>query len=59
MEENQVPAEKEAQTYSVPWSVGDTWLGVVLLILLSVGNEVKGEDVVGKAYPSELVGQFT
>lgn len=37
MEENQVPAEKEAQTYSVPWSVGDTWLGVVLLILLSVG----------------------
>jgi len=37
MEENQVPAEKEAQAYSVPWSVGDTWLGVVLLILLSVG----------------------
>lgn len=37
MEENQVPAEKEAQKYSVPWSVGDTWLGVVLLILLSVG----------------------
>jgi hypothetical protein len=37
MEENQVPAEKEAQTYSVPWSVGDTWLGVVLLVLLSVG----------------------
>ena len=37
MEENQVPVEKEAQTYSVPWSVGDTWLGVVLLILLSVG----------------------
>jgi len=37
MEENQVPAEKEAQTYSVPWSVGDTWLGVILLIVLSVG----------------------
>ena len=37
MEENQVQAEKEAQIYSVPWSVGDTWLGVVLLILLSVG----------------------
>ncbi len=37
MEENQVPVEKEAQTYSVPWSVGDTWLGVVLLVLLSVG----------------------
>ena len=45
MEENQVPVEKarvepsrnEAQTYSLPWSVGDTWLGVVLLVLLSVG----------------------
>ena len=37
MEEHQVPAEKEAQTYSVPWSVGDTWLGVILLIVLSVG----------------------
>jgi membrane protease YdiL (CAAX protease family) len=37
MEENQVPVEQEAQTYSVPWSVGDTWLGVVLLVLLSVG----------------------
>jgi len=37
MEENQVLAENEAQTYSVPWSVGDTWLGVVLLVLLSVG----------------------
>lgn len=35
MEENQVPAEKAA--YAVPWSIGDTWLGVVLLILLSVG----------------------
>jgi len=40
MEEKQVPVEKEAQTYSVPWSVGDTWLGVVLLILLSVGMVV-------------------
>ena len=37
MEENQLTVEKETQTYSVPWSVGDTWLGVVLLILLSVG----------------------
>ena len=45
MEENQVPVEKarvepgrnEAQIYSVPWSVGDTWLGVILLIVLSVG----------------------
>ena len=34
MEENQVPAEKEA--YAVPWSIGDTWMGVVLLILVSV-----------------------
>ncbi len=37
MEANQVRAEKEAQTYSVPWSITDTWLGVVLLILLSIG----------------------
>jgi membrane protease YdiL (CAAX protease family) len=37
MEENQIPAEKEAQVYSVPWSIGDTWMGVVLLILVSVG----------------------
>ena len=38
MEQNQVPAEtNEAQVYSVPWSVGDTWLGVGLLILLSIG----------------------
>ena len=35
MEENQVPVEKE--TYSVPWSIGDTWLGVVLLVLISGG----------------------
>ena len=35
MEEHQVPVEKE--TYAVPWSIGDTWLGVVLLILLSIG----------------------
>ena len=37
MEENQVSVENDAQVYSVPWSVGDTWLGVVLLVLLSVG----------------------
>ena len=35
MEENQVPVEKE--TYSVPWSIGDTWMGVVLLVLISGG----------------------
>jgi membrane protease YdiL (CAAX protease family) len=37
MEENQVPAEKEAQAYAVPWSIADTWLGVALLILFSAG----------------------
>ena len=45
MEENQMPAEKarvepgrnEALTYAVPWSIGDTWLGVVLLVLVSIG----------------------
>lgn len=35
MEENQVPVEKE--TYSVSWSIGDTWMGVVLLVLISGG----------------------
>ena len=35
MEENQVPVEKE--TYSAPWSIGDTWMGVVLLVLISGG----------------------
>ena len=37
MEEYQIPAEREAQTYSVPWSIGDTWIGVVLLVLVSAG----------------------
>ena len=37
MEEYQVPAEKEAQIYSVPWSIGDTWVGVALLVLVSIG----------------------
>jgi len=37
MEVNQVPAEKETQIYSVPWSIGDTWIGVALLILISSG----------------------
>jgi len=40
MEENQVSAEKEAQTYSVPWSIGDTWIGVALLVLVSIGMVV-------------------
>ena len=37
MEANQVQAENEAQTYKVPWTITDTWLGVILLILLSIG----------------------
>lgn len=31
-----VPAP-EARNYSVPWSVADTWMGVILLALLNVG----------------------
>ena len=35
---NQRPAEKnEAQAYAIPWSITDTWLGVGLLVLLSMG----------------------
>ena len=37
MDENQLSVEKEAQAYSVPWSIGDTWMGVVLLVLVSLG----------------------
>jgi membrane protease YdiL (CAAX protease family) len=37
MEENQIPVEKEAQVYSVPWSITDTWIGVILLIFISGG----------------------
>ncbi len=38
MEEPQVPIEKvETQNYFAPWSVTDTWIGVGLLILLSLG----------------------
>ena len=35
MEENQAQVRNEAR--EVPWSILDTWLGVVLLILISVG----------------------
>ncbi|GJQ52954.1 MAG: hypothetical protein HKUEN02_18010 [Anaerolineaceae bacterium] len=35
MEENRVEVRQEAR--EVPWSILDTWLGVVLLILISVG----------------------
>jgi membrane protease YdiL (CAAX protease family) len=39
MEPYQPPAEREAesQAYPVPWSILDTWLGVGLLALLSLG----------------------
>ena len=43
MTENQVPVYPESnhqvgnQTYTVPWSIADTWLGVALLILFSIG----------------------
>ncbi len=38
MEQSRLPTEtNEAREYSVPWSVADTWLGVGLLILLSIG----------------------
>ena len=37
MEQNQIPVDRAAQANSVPWSIFDTWLGVVLLALLSVG----------------------
>lgn len=40
MEENQVQVQNEAR--EVPWSILDTWLGVVLLILISVGMLVVG-----------------
>jgi len=35
MEENQVEVKQDA--YAVPWSIADTWIGVVLLIVLSIG----------------------
>lgn len=35
MEENQVEVQNEA--HKVPWTILDTWLGVVLLILISIG----------------------
>ncbi len=37
MEENQVEVRQEAREYSVPWTIVDTWLGVVLLIVINVG----------------------
>ena len=41
MEANQIQAEeKEAQAYAVPWSIMDTWFGVALLVMLSLGMVV-------------------
>ncbi|MEB2334543.1 MAG: type II CAAX endopeptidase family protein [Anaerolineaceae bacterium] len=37
MEENQIEVPQEARGYSVPWSIIDTWLGIVLLIMINVG----------------------
>lgn len=37
MDVNQVQIESEAQTYAVPWSIRDTWIGVVLLVVISAG----------------------
>lgn len=38
MAEQQFPLENnETQSYSVPWSITDTWIGVGLLVLLSLG----------------------
>jgi uncharacterized protein len=51
MEQNQIPAEiNEAQAYSVPWSILDTWLGVGLLGLLSVGMLVILFTGIGRQY---------
>jgi len=48
---NQLPVEKnEAQAYSVPWSITDTWLGVGLLVLLSLGMLIILFMGVGRRY---------
>ncbi|MFT3889993.1 MAG: hypothetical protein QM730_00025 [Anaerolineales bacterium] len=36
MEQNQIPAGSEAQERPIPWSAAESWIGVVLLILLNV-----------------------
>jgi membrane protease YdiL (CAAX protease family) len=52
MEQNQVPAGREADAlaYSVPWSILDTWLGVGLLILLSIGMLILLFMGIGRQY---------
>jgi len=37
MEQNQLPAENEAQVYSVPWKPIDNWIGIFLLVLVLAG----------------------
>src|ERR1051326_6949017 len=38
MAEQPIPTqESETQNYSVPWTITDTWIGVGLLVLLSLG----------------------
>ena len=36
MEQNQVPAGNEPQERPIPWSAAESWIGVLLLILLNV-----------------------
>jgi CAAX protease family protein len=52
MEQHQVPAggEAEARGYSVPWSIVDTWLGVGLLALLSIGMLILLFIGIGRQY---------
>lgn len=52
MEQHQVPAgrEVEARAYSVPWSIVDTWLGVGLLALLSIGMLILLFMGIGRQY---------
>jgi membrane protease YdiL (CAAX protease family) len=48
---NQLPvAPNEAQSYSVPWSIFDAWLGVGVLALLSIGMLVILFMGVGRQY---------
>lgn len=37
VEHQQTNGANETQIYSVPWTISDTWLGVVLLVFLSIG----------------------
>jgi len=36
MDQNQVPVREEAQERSIPWSAMESWIGVLLLVLLNV-----------------------